>query len=100
MGKVIADISMSLDGYVTAPGVDQEHGLGIGDEAIHAWVREETRSPVDAPMLAHSFEKDRRRGGGAAAVRHRGRPERLERRRRVRTRPEPVGRTAVLRHHP
>jgi hypothetical protein len=30
MSKVIADISMSLDGYVTARGVDQEHGLGIG----------------------------------------------------------------------
>ena len=47
MSKVIADISMSLDGYVTAPGVDQEHGLGIGGEAIHAWVLEEPRSPVD-----------------------------------------------------
>ena len=28
MRKVIADISMSLDGYVTARGPDQEHGLG------------------------------------------------------------------------
>ena len=36
MSKVIADISMSLDGYVTARGVDQEHGLGVGGEAIHA----------------------------------------------------------------
>jgi hypothetical protein len=34
MNKMIAGISMSLDGYVTAPGVDQEHGLGIGGEAI------------------------------------------------------------------
>jgi len=33
VSKVIADISMSLDGYVTAPGVDQEHGLGIGGDA-------------------------------------------------------------------
>jgi len=45
MSKVIADISMSLDGYVTAPGVDVEHGLGIGGEAIHAWVLEEPRTP-------------------------------------------------------
>jgi hypothetical protein len=45
MSKVIADISMSLDGYVTARGVDQEHGLGIGGEAIHAWMLEEPRSP-------------------------------------------------------
>jgi dihydrofolate reductase len=57
MGKVIADISMSLDGYVTAPGVDREHGLGIGGEAIHAWVLEEPRSPVDEAVLARSFEQ-------------------------------------------
>ncbi|MBO0848327.1 MAG: dihydrofolate reductase family protein [Pseudonocardia sp.] len=57
MSRVIADISMSLDGYVTAPGVDQEHGLGIGGEAIHAWVLEEPRSPVDEAVLAHGFEK-------------------------------------------
>jgi dihydrofolate reductase len=57
MSKVIADISMSLDGYVTAPGVDREHGLGIGGEAIHAWVLEEPRSPVDEAVLARSFEQ-------------------------------------------
>jgi len=38
MSKVIADISMSLDGYVTAPGAGLEHGLGIGGEPIRAWV--------------------------------------------------------------
>jgi len=57
MSKVIADISMSLDGYVTAPGVDQQHGLGIGGEAIHAWVLGEPRSPVDEAVLARSFEQ-------------------------------------------
>src|SRR6266536_951176 len=57
MSKVVADISMSLDGYVTARGVDQEHGLGVGGEAIHAWVLEEPRSPVDEAVLAHSFEE-------------------------------------------
>jgi dihydrofolate reductase len=57
MGKVSADISMSLDGYVTAVGADQEHGLGIGGEAIHAWVPEEPRSPVDDAVLAQSFEQ-------------------------------------------
>ena len=56
MSKVIADISMSLDGYVTAPGVDSEHGLGLGGEAIHAWVLEEPRDPVDEQVLAGSFE--------------------------------------------
>jgi dihydrofolate reductase len=57
MSKVIADISMSLDGYVTARGADQEHGLGIGGEAIHAWVLEQPRSQVDEAVLARSFEK-------------------------------------------
>ena len=57
MSKVIADISMSLDGYVTARDADQEHGLGTGGEAIHAWVLEEPRSPVDEAVLADSFEK-------------------------------------------
>jgi len=57
MSKVIADISMSLDGYVTARGVDQEHGLGVGGEPIHAWVLEEPRSPIDEAVLARSFEQ-------------------------------------------
>ena len=37
MGKVIGDITMSLDGYVTGrdPGPDQ--GLGLGGEALHTW---------------------------------------------------------------
>ncbi len=35
--SVIIDISMSLDGYVTAPGVDQEHGLGVDGEVLHLW---------------------------------------------------------------
>lgn len=56
MSKVIADISMSLDGYVTAPAADQEHGLGIDGEGIHGWVLEEPRSPVDEAVLASSFE--------------------------------------------
>jgi hypothetical protein len=57
MSKVIADISMSLDGYVTARGADQEHSPGIGGEAIHAWVLEEPRSPVDEAVLGRSFEQ-------------------------------------------
>lgn len=55
MTKVIADISMSLDGYVTAPGVDLAHGLGVGGEPIHAWVLEQPRSPVDDAVLARTY---------------------------------------------
>lgn len=35
--STVIDISMSLDGYVTAPGVDAEHGLGVGGEVLHLW---------------------------------------------------------------
>jgi dihydrofolate reductase len=35
--SVIIDITMSLDGYVTAPGADAEHGLGVDGEALHTW---------------------------------------------------------------
>ena len=48
MPKVIADITMSLDGYVTGPGADPEHGLGDAPE-LHAWVIEQ--DPVDTEIL-------------------------------------------------
>ena len=48
MPKVIADITMSLDGYVTGPGADPEHGLGDAPE-LHAWVSEQ--DPVDTEIL-------------------------------------------------
>ncbi|NYJ73869.1 dihydrofolate reductase family protein [Allobranchiibius huperziae] len=57
MGKAVADISISLDGYVTAPGVDLSHGLGIDGEPVHAWVLEEPRSDVDEQVVARSFEQ-------------------------------------------
>jgi dihydrofolate reductase len=37
MAKVIGDISVSLDGYVTGPQPDPEHGLGLGGEGLHRW---------------------------------------------------------------
>ena len=51
MPKVIADITMSLDGYVTGPGADVEHGLGDAPE-LHAWVFEQ--DAVDAEILEGS----------------------------------------------
>lgn len=50
MTKIIADISMSLDGYVTGPDAGPEHGLGIGGEPIHEWALSGD-SPVDAEIL-------------------------------------------------
>lgn len=37
MGKVIADISMSLDGYVTASNQTPDEPLGEGGERLHEW---------------------------------------------------------------
>ncbi len=38
MAKVVAEISMSLDGFVTGPGDSPELGLGAGGERLHEWV--------------------------------------------------------------
>jgi len=51
MPKVIADITMSLDGFVTGEGADEQHGLGDAPE-IHTWVMEQ--DPVDTEILVQS----------------------------------------------
>lgn len=55
MTRVVADISMSLDGYVTGPDPGPQHGLGTGGEALHTWAGEST-SDVDADVLRESTE--------------------------------------------
>ncbi|NUU19982.1 MAG: dihydrofolate reductase [Streptomycetaceae bacterium] len=37
MTRIIADISMSLDGFVTGPDPGPDNGLGTGGEALHTW---------------------------------------------------------------
>ena len=87
MGKVIADISMSLDGYVAGPDPDLEDPLGRGGEAA-------ARVGVRRPELA----RDPRPGGRRAQRRlrrHRGGRERDRRGRdgpaHVQRRQRPVG---------
>lgn len=48
---VIADITMSLDGFVTGPGADVEHGLGLDSDGLHAWAIG-SDDPVDRDVLA------------------------------------------------
>ena len=48
--SVVADITVSLDGYVTAPGADLDHGLGVDGDALHNWVF--NGDDVDADVLA------------------------------------------------
>ena len=41
---------MSVDGFVTGPGADVEHGLGLDAEGLHAWALE-SQDPVDRDLL-------------------------------------------------
>lgn len=53
MGTVIADITISLDGFVTAPGAGPDAGLGDGGEALHRWVFSDDTD--DRTILDRSF---------------------------------------------
>jgi dihydrofolate reductase len=53
--KVIADISMSIDGFVTGPDPSIERGLGRGGEALHEWAFSD--DPIDAAELRAGTER-------------------------------------------
>ena len=38
MGKVVAGITVSVDGYITGPDDGPGCGLGVGGERLHYWV--------------------------------------------------------------
>ncbi len=38
MGKVLAGITVSVDGFITGPGDGPGCGLGVGGERLHYWV--------------------------------------------------------------
>ena len=46
MPKVVADITMSLDGYVTGAGADPQHGLGDAEE-LHTWVMDQDETDTE-----------------------------------------------------
>jgi dihydrofolate reductase len=50
MTIIIGDITMSLDGFVTGPNADIEHGLGHDAEGLHAWALD-SEDPVDRGVL-------------------------------------------------
>jgi hypothetical protein len=52
MGKVLMEITISLDGYVTGPDVRPEEPMGDGGERLHEWMFARTlsvRFPVMVP---------------------------------------------------
>src|SRR3569833_3788022 len=37
MGRIIYDVSMSLDGFIAAAGMTEENGRGVGGDVLHDW---------------------------------------------------------------
>ncbi|MBA8792518.1 dihydrofolate reductase [Friedmanniella endophytica] len=58
MSDLVVVMSMSLDGFVAAPGDGSGAGLGVGGKALHAWL-----APGDADPTTH-----RPAGGADAAI--------------------------------
>lgn len=54
MGKVIVDITMSLDGFVTGPNDGPGNGLGDGGRILHDWVFD-GRTDADRQFLEESM---------------------------------------------
>lgn len=54
MTRVVADITMSLDGFVTGPNPSLTSGLGDGGELLHEWAFSD--DPVDAEILRTAVE--------------------------------------------
>jgi dihydrofolate reductase len=46
MSTSVLSMSMSLDGFITGPGDDAEHGLGIRGERLHDWLGEWHGAPA------------------------------------------------------
>ncbi|MEU4191135.1 dihydrofolate reductase family protein [Kribbella sp. NPDC026611] len=54
MSRVVVDISVSVDGFVTGPNVGLTNGLGDGGMALHDWVFHGTEA--DQAVLDAAFE--------------------------------------------
>ncbi|MFZ4157369.1 dihydrofolate reductase family protein [Streptomyces griseoincarnatus] len=55
MTRIIADISISLDGYVTGPGPGPDNGLGDGGEGLHTWAF--SADPEDRRIVRETTER-------------------------------------------
>lgn len=56
MTRIVADITMSLDGFVTGPDPGPDNGLGTGGEPLHTWAIDST-DEVDADVLRQGTEE-------------------------------------------
>src|SRR3954464_8114198 len=64
MTRIIADISISLDGFVTGPDPGPDNGLGTGGEALHTWAFSD--DPDDRRLLSQATT----RSGAVVLGRH------------------------------
>ena len=55
MGKVILDMSMSLDGFIAGPNVGVELPMGEGGLRLHDWLFNTSASEVDAEVEQEMF---------------------------------------------
>jgi dihydrofolate reductase len=65
MGRLIADMSVSLDGYITGPDDRPEAPLGEGGDVLHEWYFREYPGPDGRPARAFDevFEQMRETHG-------------------------------------
>ena len=52
MNGVFAQITMSLDGFTAGPNDGPDHPLGEGGLALHRWILDPDKTPVDAQVGA------------------------------------------------
>ena len=55
MGQVVANMSMSLDGFIAGPNISVDHPMGEGGERLHAWMFGDAVDPRDAEIAAGMF---------------------------------------------
>jgi dihydrofolate reductase len=90
MSKVVVDVSMSLDGFVSGPNVRDDEPMGDGGENLHGWMGDaaEAKQRVDATNVGatvvgrRTFDLGLRPWGGTPwpgvpsfVVTHRPRPD-------------------------
>jgi dihydrofolate reductase len=54
MALIEADISMSMDGFITGPDLEDFPGYGRGGERVHAWLQHDEGRRLSAATLAES----------------------------------------------
>lgn len=55
MTKLVVDITVSLDGFITGPDISVEQPMGKGGEALHHWLFE-GKTETDARILSELVE--------------------------------------------